>query len=213
MRHETVLKIIGLFRSELGKGLTILEVAKKLRIGYRPAYNHITALGKAGILRIAVVGRAKQCSLNLSNAAGRHLLQEVDLLRKERLFKANPKLRAVLEGLVMKITDARIADVHTIVIFGSYAEGTATKTSDIDILFLISDLRDNEVRQMIERECASYQYSHHLTISPVITDIGAFATMLRAKGLNVGKEVKAFGIPLYGFEQFWRLLAWQETAS
>ena len=44
MRRETVLKIVGLFRKNLGKGFTILEISKLLKIGYRPAYNHIIEL-------------------------------------------------------------------------------------------------------------------------------------------------------------------------
>ena len=46
MRRETVLKIVGLFRKNLGKGFTILEISKLLKIGYRPAYNHIADLEK-----------------------------------------------------------------------------------------------------------------------------------------------------------------------
>ena len=42
MRKETALKIIGLMRSEMDKGLTILGISRMLKIGYRPAYNHIS---------------------------------------------------------------------------------------------------------------------------------------------------------------------------
>ena len=34
MRKETLLKIIGLFRKNIGKGMTMLEIAKTLKIGY-----------------------------------------------------------------------------------------------------------------------------------------------------------------------------------
>ena len=46
MRQKTLLKIIGLMRTNLDRGLTILEISKKLKIGYRPAYNHITEMEK-----------------------------------------------------------------------------------------------------------------------------------------------------------------------
>ena len=49
MRQKTLLKIIGLMRKNLDKGLTILEISKQLKIGYRPAYNHITEMEKEGI--------------------------------------------------------------------------------------------------------------------------------------------------------------------
>lgn len=210
MRRETALKIVELLRKDLGRSFSILEISKKLKIGYRPAYNHISSLEKDGIIIIKIAGRSKQCSLNLGDAKSRYFLQEVDLMWKESLYKANPKLKAVLEGLISKITGQFIADVHSIVLFGSYAKGTAKKTSDVDMLFIVSDLKNKLLREVIERECASYQHSYNIKVSPLITDIGEFKKMLKAKEINVGKEAREYGIPLYGSEQFWRLVAWQE---
>ena len=67
-----------------------------------------------------------------------------------------------------------------------------------------------KVREKIERECASYQHSHNVKISPLITDIEEFKKMLKSKEMNVGKETKEYGIALYGLEQFWRLISWHE---
>ena len=57
MRQKTLLKIVGLMRKDLNKGLTILEISKKLKIGYRPAYNHISEMEKEGIIKISRVSR------------------------------------------------------------------------------------------------------------------------------------------------------------
>jgi len=91
-------------------------------------------------------------------------------------------------------------------LFGSYAKGTAAKQSDIDLLFIVSSIKDKNLRESIERENASYQYSHNIKISPLITDIEEFKKMLKAKELNVGKEIKENGISLYGHELFWRII-------
>ncbi len=210
VRRETALKVVGLLRKDLDKGFTILETSKKLKIGYRPAYNHVYGLQKEGVIIIKTVGRAKQCFLNLETARCRHLLQEVDLQRKELLYKDYPKLKIALETILSKITSRYLAEVHSIALFGSYAKGTATKVSDIDLLFMVSNLKNKAAREAIERECASYQYSHNLKISPLITDVAEFQKMLKSKEMNVGKEIKEHGISLYGSEQFWRLIAWQE---
>jgi len=90
-------------------------------------------------------------------------------------------------------------------LFGSYAKGTATKQSDIDLLFIVSNIKDKILRESIERESASYQYSHNIKISPLITDIEEFKKMIKSKELNVGKEIKEYGISLYGHEVFWRI--------
>ncbi len=210
MRRETVLKIVGLLRKNLSKGFTILEISKLLKIGYRPAYNHIAELEKINTVTTKKVGSAKQCSLNLENAQTLHFLQEIDLARKEELYKSNQKLKAILEEIIPKITNQITSSLHSIVLFGSHAKGTATKSSDIDLLFIISNIKDKSVRDAIERECASYQHSHNVKISPFITNMEEFKKMLRSKEMNVGKEAKEYGVALYGSEQFWRLIAWQE---
>ena len=206
MRQKTLLKIIGLMRSKLDEGLTILDISKKLKIGYRPAYNHITEMEKEEIIKVEKVGNAKKCSLNLENAKTRHLLEEIDLERKEELYQKNPKLKQIVEGLISKLTEMFISEIQSIILFGSYAKGTATKQSDIDLLFIISDIKDKNLRESIERESASYQYSYNLKVSPLITNIEEFKKMLKDKELNVGKETKEYGISLYGHEIFWRII-------
>ena len=206
MRQKTLLKIIGLMRSKLDEGLTILDISKKLKIGYRPAYNHITEMEKEEIIKVEKVGNAKKCSLNLENAKTRHLLEEIDLERKEELYQKNLKLKQIVEGLISKLTEMFISEIQSIILFGSYAKGTATKQSDIDLLFIISDIKDKNLRESIERESASYQYSYNLKVSPLIINIEEFKKMLKDKELNVGKETKEYGISLYGHEIFWRII-------
>jgi|SRR3989344_4254117 len=207
MRRQTLLKIVGLMRKYLDKGLTILEISRKLKIGYRPAYNHISSMNKEGIIVVERVGNAKQCSLNLDNPKCRHILGELDSIKKEDIYRKYPKVKAVIEGLVSKLTVEYISEIHSIVLFGSYAKGTATKTSDIDLIFIVSDLKNKQAREGIERESASYQYSHNIKVSPLITDITEFKKMLESDKLNVGKEARETGISLYGSEMFWRLVA------
>lgn len=204
MRQKTLLKIIGLMRKDLDKGLTILEISRQLKIGYRPVYNHIIEMGKEGIIQIEKIGSAKQCSLDFSSPKTRHLLETLDMERKEELYKENPRLK-IIDNLISKLSEKFMSEIHSIVLFGSYAKGTATKQSDIDLMFIVSNIKDKTLRESIERESASYQYSHNIKISPLITDIEEFKKMLKSKELNVGKEVKEYGISLYGHEIFWRI--------
>src|SRR3989344_2518193 len=133
------------------------------------------------------------------------LLESLDIARKEELYRKNQKLK-IIDNLISKLTEKFMSEIHSIVLFGSYAKGTATKQSDIDLLFIVTDIKDKNLRETIERESASYQYSHNIKISPLITDIAEFQKMLKARELNVGKEVKEYGISLYGHELFWRIV-------
>jgi len=193
-------------RINLDKGLTILNISKKLKIGYRPAYNHISEMEREGIIRISKVGNSKQCSLNLENAKTKHLLQELDILRKEELFNKNSKLKIIVEPLISKLSEEYPSEILSIILFGSYAKGIATKQSDIDLMFIISDLKDKNLREAIERESGSYQYSHNIKMSPLIANVDELRKMLKTKELNVGKEIRGHGISLYGHELFWRII-------
>lgn len=206
MRQKTLLKIIGLMRKELDKGLTILDISKKLKIGYRPAYNHIIEMEKEGIIKVSKIGNSKQCMLNLENTKTRHLLQELDIIRKEELYTKNLRIRTIIESIIIKLTEKYASEILSLILFGSYAKGTSTKQSDIDLMFIVSDLKNKSSREAIERECASYQYSHSIKISPLITNIEEFKKMLKTKELNVGKEAREYGISLYGHEFFWRII-------
>lgn len=207
MRQKTLLKIIGLMRADLDKGLTILEISKNLKIGYRPAYNHISEMEKERMIQIEKIGSSKQCKLILTEPKTRHLLESLDIARKENLYKKNLKLKAILESLIPKLTEQFVSEIHSIILFGSYAKGTATKQSDIDLLFIVNDLKNKKLRESIERESATYQYSYNSKVSPLITDIRELKKMLKSKELNVGKEAKDSGVSLYGHEMFWRIIA------
>ncbi|MDO8741436.1 MAG: nucleotidyltransferase domain-containing protein [Candidatus Woesearchaeota archaeon] len=207
MRQETLLKIIGLMRSKLAGGLTILEISKQLKIGYRPAYNHIGEMEKEGIIQIERVGSSKQCKLDFNSPKTRHLLESWDMAKKEEIYGKNQKLKAAVESLISKLTERFISEIHSIVLFGSYAKGTATKQSDIDLLFIVNDLKYKKLREAIDQESASYQYSHNIKISPLITDIAELRKMLKASEMNAGKEAREHGISMYGHEMFWRIAA------
>src|SRR3989344_9143348 len=140
MRQKTLLKIIGLMRKELGKGLTILEISKRLKIGYRPAYNHITEMEKEALIEVEKIGSSKQCKLNLANPQTRHLLESFDLTRKQEIYHQYPKLKKIIESLISHLTETFISEIHSVVLFGSYAKGTSTRHSDIDVLFIVHDL-------------------------------------------------------------------------
>lgn len=207
MRKETLIKIMELFRKNLDKGLTILQISKKLNIGYRPAYNHINEMNNEGMINIQEVGKAKECFLNLKSEKARHVLGECDILKKETLYKKESKLKGILEKLIKKLSERYISEIHSIVLFGSYAKDKAVKGSDIDILFIVGDMKKKELRTDIERECASLEYSHNIKLSPIITDAAEFRKMLKSEEFNIGKEAKGYGIALYGSEHFWRLIA------
>lgn len=206
MRQETLLKIIELMRKNITLGLTISKISSLLKIGYAPTYNHIDEMEKERIINVLKIGNSKQCKLNLESAKTRHLLQELDIKKKEEFYNKNQKFKSILESLISKLTEKYLSEILSIVLFGSYTKNIANKQSDIDLMFIVNDLKDKNLRENIERESASVYYQYNIKVSPLITDIKEFKKMLKEKELNVGKEVREYGISLYGHELFWRII-------
>src|SRR3989344_171872 len=117
MRQKTFIKILGLMRKDLDKGLTILEISKQLKIGYRPAYNHINEMEKEGIVNVEKIGSSKQCKLNLTSPKTLNSLESLDIVIKEELYKYNHKLKSILESLVSKLAEKFISEIHAIILF------------------------------------------------------------------------------------------------
>ncbi|MFA6073329.1 MAG: nucleotidyltransferase domain-containing protein [Candidatus Woesearchaeota archaeon] len=207
MRQKTLMKIVGLMRKELDRGQTMLEISKQLKIGYRPAYNHLIEMGKENMITIEKVGSSNQCKLNLNDAQLRHFLESFDILQKEEIFNKNIKLKLIITNLIEALTEKFISEIHSIVLFGSYAKNNSTKQSDVDLMFVVTDLKNKILREEIDRKCANYQYSHNIKLSPLIVDIPSLKEMISSKGLNVGKEIRTSGISLYGHEMFWRSIS------
>ena len=114
MRQKTLLKIIGLMRKGLDKGLTILEISKRLKIGYRPAYNHIGEMESEGIIKINKIGSSKQCSLNISNPKTKHLLETLDIERTEDISNSREERidDSFIRVKVFKEKEIELKEVH-----------------------------------------------------------------------------------------------------
>jgi len=88
-----------------------------------------------------------------------------------------------------------------IILFGSYAKGTQTKHSDIDICLIHNNEEECQIIQnklSIHPNCEihSFEYSQ-------------FIRMLQQKTFNVGHEICKTGIPLQNVEGFYRVLQHQ----
>ncbi len=203
---NNIIKIIKLFRNNLDKGMTILEISKKLKIGYRPAYNHIIEMAKAEILDVHKVGNAKQCFLNLQSEQSIQWLSHLALQQKNEICRRNIKLSNILKNLVHTLVEQNISDVHSIILFGSHVKGKPVKESDVDIFFIITSLDNKKLKSNIENLCSTFQYSHNLKINPIISDVEELLKMLKSKSLTVGKEIRKYGLALYGSTKFWEIM-------
>ena len=127
---EKKLSILGLFRGDYQASFHVRQMAALLRVSHPTLLPHLHDLEKDSILRSSLAGRNKQYSLRLDNVAAREhiLLAEktaaLDLLDRVPLLQ---RIRAEIADLALP---------GSFVLFGSYAKGTFTSASDIDILYI-----------------------------------------------------------------------------
>ena len=128
---DLALKIVGLYDTRPEAEFSIREIAKQLKATYSFVYQAVDSLVKDGVLSVAVKGRAKMCALNLENDRALALLAVYSVDMKETFMKRNRLVGEMLSEFVKRVSGA---EVYSIILFGSYARGSAAEKSDVDLL-------------------------------------------------------------------------------
>ena len=130
------LKIVELFRKNLWGSYTIKEVMRNInKKSYNWVFHKINKLNKIGIVSIESKGNLRICTINLNCPL---TLTYFSLLEKLRINKKIP-----LEN-ILELIESIPLTYFTFMITGSYAEGKATKKSDLDIVVLVENKEDSK---------------------------------------------------------------------
>ena len=148
------LKIVDLLLRNKEKDFTIHEISKTLKQHYSLVHRFIEKLAKDNILVKKKIGKAYICSLNLENEKTHIILTLSEIERKEEFYSKNKEIRLILEDLVNSLKEVFRAKLDSVVLFGSYANGTASKDSDIDILILAKN--KSSINKKIKELYAKY---------------------------------------------------------
>lgn len=187
---KTELKIIKLFIKDK-RPRTIRELARAINSDYKITYTAMQELIHKKIVIMEPVGGSSLCRLNV-NYYGRDVYEAEDE-RKREILK-NKNLNQVYKEIISKAGTS----FFVFLLFGSYAAGRQTKSSDIDLMF-ISNEKDFESK--IGDTLSILPLKTH---SLVFTE-EEFIRMKDAKKPNVIHEVIEKNIILYGTEAFYRL--------
>ncbi len=121
--------------------LTASEIAKKTKIPRRTISRILGRLVKSNLIRYVIEGKNKKYYLELKDQKTKLLLGFVEYYKALKFSSEKKKIFIVLEEL-MKL--------RGVVLFGSYAKGTAAEESDIDIL-VIGNKSEN-IREIARRQ-------------------------------------------------------------
>tara|TARA_Y100000310_G_scaffold326415_1_gene391287 strand:+ start:722 stop:1297 length:576 start_codon:yes stop_codon:yes gene_type:complete len=187
---KTKLKIIKLFLND-SNPKTIREISKQISADYKITHIATQRLIKQDILKVQTVGKSSLCKLNDSYYGVE--IYEAENERKDKLLK-NKSIRQLYKEVMAKIETS----FFIVLLFGSYAKGKQTKSSDIDLL-IVSNVKN------IENKVSDIFSLLPLKTHVLVFTEEEFIRMKDAKRSNVVQEAIENQIILYGIEAYHKL--------
>lgn len=193
----TETEILELFANNIYLELSINSITKKLKKHYRVIRVNVLSLIKKNLLKDHDLAGARIISLNLKMAIfGTYMAYVEEASSFERIYKVLPQV----DDIIKKARE--ISPFFTLGIFGSYAENTQRKGSDIDFFLICHKEHQKKYVSMIN------EY-------PVIQDLvhwnvfnnEEFKEGIKTKGLFVYKEIVRNKRIIKGAEFFYNMIA------
>ena len=184
--HSGIIKAI-LERQE--EELNIAKISRYAGVDYKNTYNIIKDLEQKGLLSVRILGKTKIVVLNKKVHP---LIFEAEYERREELLKKNKDFKV----LYTKLSELNFPFI--VLLFGSYAKGKATQHSDIDLLIVCEEKREQKIQEVLDL--------FPLNIHPTFTNFEDFMLMPKRKDFNVVSEAVKKNIILTGIEDYYRLI-------
>ena len=125
------------------------------------------------------------------------VLIAVEARRKQELLERYTWIELLLKDLLSYTNDY----FFILAVFGSYAKGTQTSKSDVDILLIVPGKENLSLFESAMRKI----YTNVKKDTTVVTT-DEFIEMIKSNKFNVGTEAKKHHILLYGAEQWYNLM-------
>jgi len=183
-----ITEILKLLIENKQERFSIRKISLLRKINYKSAYIALKQLAKIDVVNLEKIGNTTSCSFNENF---NDLVFKAEYERRERLFKNK-------DFLIIYNQLSELNFPFILLLFGSYAKGTATKHSDIDLLLISKD----EEEKLVSDKLKLLPHDIHLT--HVTSD--SFIRMIKNKEFSVGSEAIKKNIILLGIEDYYRLL-------
>lgn len=186
---DNKLKVINFLGKNKETSFTMHELSKLAKIPYATFYRTIKTMND--LVTVTKAGQATLVQLNKQNPLTKHYLIISSKEEKDDYVKN--------QAIIKKISDEIPPGRYSVVLFGSYAKGTQTAKSDIDILVI------NEQGEK-QPNFSRYETIFKVRINPIYVTPDEFIAMLKETEENVGKQALKNHVVLYNPELFWSLV-------
>ncbi|MFH1592985.1 MAG: nucleotidyltransferase domain-containing protein [Candidatus Woesearchaeota archaeon] len=182
---DNKLKIISYLGKHKDKAFTMHELSKLTNIPYATFHRIIKQL--TDVLIMETIGKSKTIKLNLKRPTIKSYLTIASEEEKKKYLEKQPIIRKIANEIKTK---------DIIVLFGSYAKNTHTKSSDIDLLIINKDGKKTI-------SFSKYELLYKVKINPIFITKKEFRLMLKDEEENIGKQALKNHIILNNPEKFW----------
>lgn len=194
MMTGTQEQIMQLLLSKPEERLSIRQIARVLKKSYTLTYHNIKDLLKKGILESIPFPPAQM--IQIKEDIPTSVLIDIERKRTEVFLENQQWMKLYLKDVLNAAKSFFI-----MIVFGSYAKGTQTKASDLDLLVIVPTKKDITIYEQF------LQCYTKVKKSIIVIDAQNFIEMIKnPKVLNVGNEAKKHHIIIYGTEQYYQLL-------
>ncbi len=188
MLKETELKILSSFFPE-GKDITLRIIMQRSGLSYEPVHRVVNSLTEKKIISSKKFGKTFVYSLIFEKEEAKLAFF---FYAKEKLKEFSKNHRVIFNAL-SKVNEENI---DFLAVFGSYAKGTPKKDSDVDVLCVSSNKKEDE------REIKSLKYETNLEFAPVVISKKEFKKIKNENEVFWSDLIK-FGIIFKGYELFY----------
>lgn len=181
---DIVVKLI----EKQGEPISINRLSNELDIDYKSTYNIVKRFEKENLISLERFGNNYNCILNKKVHP---TIFEAEYKRRKEFLKKGK----------FKVLHRKLSDLYfpfIALIFGSYAKGNETKTSDIDLMVICEKNRENDIDRII----SLFPLDIHL----ISFNFEEFNSMAKSKEFTVVAEALRNNIILIGIEDFYRML-------
>ena len=171
---------------------SIMALSGSAVLDYKNTYNYVGDLTASGAIVQEAMGNTNLIKLNLSP---NQEIFSVEEKRTQEFLEKNPKLN-VIKSYIKEIN----YPFMIVLIFGSFAKGKNTSSSDID-LCIISDNKEKIKEQ--------WRMLNLLSLKIEIQEFTTkeFISMIEKRQINLGHEIVKNNIILYGIENYYNLIS------
>lgn len=153
-------------------GIRLSELIKKARVSAATAKKRLDYLLGSGVISEEKITGGNRVVLkrfypDLSSEEGKNVFSLVEAGKKHEFFRRNKALAGPFRQLLKNVNGT----IKIVLVFGSFADYSQGRDSDLDILFLVSrELDKNVLKKEIERSFVTFDQE----VSPRVESIADF---------------------------------------